>query len=578
MQQTVVGAHPDRALGARGFHDGDNRVVELGADVLRRQRAAVATEAGRVVAGQIRADLPPAHTPVHALQQVLGAVVDHRAIVGREDDRRIPVAPILELARVRAVHALRVGHDGALFPRRLAELGQCAVDGGGIDEIGALRVEGDMRALAAADGVVIVSADSAIPGPGRDGYGGVVLLAAVKTPRCLPVGDQAVELCRGLVVEAGPGFTAIEGHGGAAVVAADHDAAVVGVDPLIVVVAVGRADFAEVLAAIDGLHQRHVEHPDRVGIAGIGADMGVIPGAGVQYPMGIDVLPGLAVVIAAPQAALAGLGFDDRVDARRPAGGDRDADLADQAGQPAAEFFPAIAAVRGPVDPAALAPGLDIPGFAAVVPQRGVQYPRVGGVDGQVRGPRVPVHREDLLPAPAAIAGAVHAALRVRRPDLPLDRDPGRVRVRGVHHDPGNLPGPGQPHKRECAAGVGGLPQPFALARGNAANRRFAGADIDHVGVRGRHRDGADGADGYLAVGEVLPGGAAVGGLPDTAPGRPHIVQAGIIRHAGDGGNAPAPPRADKAVFQRVEQGRVYAGGADGARQRDGGQDRDGLH
>ncbi len=58
--------------------------------------------------------------------------------------------------------------------------------------------------------------------------------------------------------------------------------------------------------------------------------MDVIPGARPQDAIAVLELPGLAVVVAAIEPALAGhgLGLDDRVNAVRAAGRDIDADFA----------------------------------------------------------------------------------------------------------------------------------------------------------------------------------------------------------------------------------------------------------
>ena len=50
-----------------------------------------------------------------------------------------------------------------------------------------------------------------------------------------------------------------------------------------------------------------------------------------------------------------------------------------------------------------------------------------------------------------------------------------------------------------------------------AADVRLAGADVDHIGIGRRDRNGADGADGNALVGDGKPGAAAVFSLPDAA-------------------------------------------------------------
>ena len=188
------------------------------------------------------------------------------------------------------------------------------------------------------------------------------------------------------------------------------------------------------------------------------------------------------------------------------------------------------------------------------MPHPGVEYARVGGVHRQVRRARVRVHLEDELPGLAAVFGAIHAALRVRCPDLALDGDVGEIGVGRMHLDLGDLAGLRQPHERERLARVRRLPEPLALRRRHAADRRLAGADVDDVRIRGRDRYRADRADGNLLIGDVLPGLAGIAGFPNAASRCPHVVELVVARHTVHRGNAPPAPWADEPVFQAVEQ------------------------
>ena len=71
----------DTARSHRRFGDVHDRVVVLGADVLRGQRPAVTALLFRVVAGQVGAELGPAGAAVAAFQHLLGAVVNDRRVV-----------------------------------------------------------------------------------------------------------------------------------------------------------------------------------------------------------------------------------------------------------------------------------------------------------------------------------------------------------------------------------------------------------------------------------------------------------------------------------------------------------------
>ena len=160
--------------------------------------------------------------------------------------------------------------------------------------------------------------------------------------------------------------------------------------------------------------------------------MDVVPGARMQHAVAIDQGPAFAAVFAAPQTALARLGFEQGVDPVRVAGGHVHRDFADQFRQTAPEFLPAVPAVAGLVQPAAFTAGLDEPGLASVMPHAGIQDARVGRVHRKIRSARVRVGFEDLFPGIPAIGGPVNAPLLVGPPDLALNGHVGDIRILGV--------------------------------------------------------------------------------------------------------------------------------------------------
>ena len=80
---------------------------------------------------------------------------------------------------------------------------------------------------------------------------------------------------------------------------------------------------------------------------------------------------------------------------------------------------------------------------------------------------------------------------------------------------------------RPRAARVGGLVDAVAVRRHDAADGVLAHADVDDVRVGGRDRDRADRRGLHLAVGDVGPRAAAVGGLPDAAADAAEVERAG---------------------------------------------------
>ena len=93
---------------------------------------------------------------------------------------------------------------------------------------------------------------------------GVVLLRAADVIRKVRRRDDVIELC-GREILVRPGLAAVDADLGAAVVGLDHAIGVLRIDPEIVRVAVAHAPHgAEGLAAVGGLHERHVVVVDDV--------------------------------------------------------------------------------------------------------------------------------------------------------------------------------------------------------------------------------------------------------------------------------------------------------------------------
>ena len=113
----------------------------------------------------------------------------------------------------------------------------------------------------------------------------------------------------------------------------------------------------------------------------------------------------------------------------------------------------------------------------------------------------------------------------------------------------------GSPMRRPGLARVRGAPRASAC-RNVAANAGRAGADVDDVGVRWRHRDRADRA-AEKAIRDVAPVHARVFALPDTATGGAHQERVRLAGNAGDRGRAAAAVRSDHAPAQAVVEQRV---------------------
>ena len=103
---------------------------------------------------------------------------------------------------------------------------------------------------------------------------------------------------------------------------------------------------------------------------------------------------------------------------------------------------------------------------------------------------------------------------------------------------------------------VGGLVD--AVPRGDVPpDAGRAGADIDDARVGIRHVDRADGTRGVVAVRDVHPALAGVGGLPETAAVRAHEVGPGLFGDSGHGGDPGPLVRPDHAVLEGLVGGGV---------------------
>src|SRR5688500_17834515 len=144
----------------------------------------------------------------------------------------------------------------------------------------------------------------------------VVLLRTAYVERQLRRRDHVIPLRRRKVLLAPirHPIADVVGDGAAAVVAVDHVIGIVGIDPQIVMIAMGvLADLYRGLAAVGRSEQRRVLHVDDVLVAGIAEDVRVVERALPNRAGGVDQLPRSAGIVRYKQAAV--LVFDQRVDA-----------------------------------------------------------------------------------------------------------------------------------------------------------------------------------------------------------------------------------------------------------------------
>ena len=441
-----------------------------------------------------------------------------------------------------------------------------------VHDVRVAGVERDPAGLAA-EREPVAGLDHAVVAVRQDADRRAVLLRAIDPVREAVVGDHVIELPGRLVVLAAPGLPSVDRQRRAAVIAVDHAARIVGIDPQAVMIAVRRRQEIEGLAAVLRAEHPGVERVDRVGLPGIGEDVAEVPGALAEPLVAVDPRPGRAGVVAAVQPALGGL--DRGVDPRRVGRRYRDADPAvDPGRQPAAgQPLPGRATVDRLVQPRAGPARRQVPRQAPHLPQRGVQDAGVARIELHVDRAGVVVLEQHLLPVGAAVGGAEHAALGVGARRVAERRDEGAVGIARIDDHAADVPGVAQADRGPRAAGVDRAVHAGAV-RDVAAQAGLAAADVDHVGIRRRDGDRADRRD-VLLVEHRRPGRAAVAGLPHAAGGGAEVEGERIADHAGDRERAAAAVRADRSPGQAGEQLRRYhrlAGRGDG----DGGSDAGG--
>ncbi len=326
MHQAVVRSRPEEVRLEGRFGQGEDGAVDLGAGVVLGDRTAGGLEGGRVVAGEIGGDRFPGGALVGGAEDDVRGGVEGVRVVGRKQRRRRPVEPVAEVFGAPAGVLLWPYCYIAQLADGVVVAGEQALVAAGVDNIRVVGADGDVARFAPADLVPLGDGDRVVIGAAGDAHGRVVLLGAVDAVGRPGVCRDVVHLGGRLVVEGRPGEAAVEGDGAAAVVAQDHALRVGGVDPEVVVVAVGRGDLMEGGAAVDGAPHFDVQAPDGIRVLRVGREVGVVPGALAEVAVLVEALPGLAAVVGAEDAPL--LVLDQGPNAVGLGGGDGDADLA----------------------------------------------------------------------------------------------------------------------------------------------------------------------------------------------------------------------------------------------------------
>ena len=494
---------------------------------------------GRVVGRQVARDDLPARTLVAAPVHELAADVDGGRVEGIGGEGRVPVEAERLALRSRGADGLALAGDPvealevAALRRRIA-----------VARIA--RIRRRHEAVPAHHPVPVGVHDPA-PAPDIRGPppGAVVLEAAVDVERHLVVDLDVVELGERQVLHEAPVPPAVIREGNAAVVAQDHPARVVGVDPELVNVAVDdRAGHHGGEGAAGVLRHRHrpVQRIDAVLVGGMGAQIRVVERPGRNAGRVGDGPPAAAAVIGAQQ--LAPLGLHQRVHHRGMLRRNRQPHAAEiPRRQPMllGELRPGVAPVAGNMEPASGPARLEDPGPALMLPERREKLVRIGRVHDQLARAAALVRLQDRLPGLAPITGAVDPALAAGAPRRPERRDVDDVRIGRVREHAMDLPRVLEPQVGPALAPVAALvdavPDPGAVAR-----IPFPGARPDDLRIGLEDGDGADAAH-RLVVEDGAPDVPSVVRLPHSAARGADVDDVPVREHHLDVGHAPAHPR-----------------------------------
>ena len=301
----------------------------------------------------------------------------------------------------------------------------------------AVLLDADRVPLAKCDCAVVAATDD----PGRSAF----LLAAVDPVGETVVGGDVKHLRRRLVVPEAPGLAAVHRNRRALIGCNQDDVGVVRVDPdRVVVVAAGRAlDRRERAPAVGGSIRRRVRGVHDVGILRVDAHVGEVVAASPDARLRVHPRPGRARIVGSIEPG--GARGDPRVHPPGIARRDADPDPTQavrRGGKTARQRLPRGAAV-GRLEQTARRAGVGVvvfPWTLARGPEHGIHDLRVRRIERQVDGACVFVFVQNLLPRPAAVAGAKHAALLVGTVRMPERRHEDAIRVSRVDDDGADLP------------------------------------------------------------------------------------------------------------------------------------------
>src|SRR5581483_2644548 len=208
--------------------------------IMRGEFAQVGRNAG-IGAGEIGADDLPVVAAVARLEQHVAAEIQRVRVGRRKQQGRGAVEIVFPRAQYDGRNILGLVGDAVIASRFAA-----------INNVGIEWVGGDVAVFLGADRNPIAEGDFPVIAAAGGSHRAALLLSAINPVRKLIVGNDVVELRRGLVVPGAPGRATIDAERRALVAAEKNDFWIGWVDPDAVIVVASRSAFdrGEILAGI----------------------------------------------------------------------------------------------------------------------------------------------------------------------------------------------------------------------------------------------------------------------------------------------------------------------------------------
>ncbi len=378
------------------------------------------------------------------------------------------------------------------------------------------------------------------------------LLTAIDPVGELVVGRHMIQLRRRLVVPGTPGFTAVDGDGCALINREDHHIGMFRIDPeAVIIVATGRAlegrpGFATIVGAVGG----DIANENHVRIFRMHFYFTKVAAASPESPVGTHQRPTAAAVVAAINAAI-GAGIHRCVNSLWIAVRNANADATEPLSggwQALGQFLPGVATVGGFVQ-AAIRTGKAcvFPGTLAVLPQVGVDGLRILRIVFYLNRAGIFINVQYILPALAAIAGAIDAALLIWAVGMPQPSHENFIRVGRMHNESPDLLHIAQAYMLPVFAAVGRFEN--AIAHGQVrAVQAFAGSDINNVWLGRRDGDITNGTR-WRFIEDRTPGSTIVICFPDTTVVDAHKKDVWLRRNAYGTNRTTRAKGADEAIL-----------------------------